>query len=329
MLAHAARLGHSPWGWHPHPDVWALVIIIAGAYAWALRPSARSPERPVERRQVVCLVAGVLLLWLASDWPVHDVAEGFMYSIHMVQHIVFTLVVPPLLLLGTPSWVLRRVLRPVMPVFRQLVRPAPAILLFNVTIAATHWTGLTNLAVRSGPAHLAQHVALVVTAFLMWWPVVGRLPEETGRMHPGVKMFYLFLQSLIPTVPASFLTFGDHPLYHSYERFPKLFGMTAAEDQQAAGALMKVGGGLILWAVILVVFLRWFQREGGPDRPGGDPAVGRPPAAAVSRYVVVANGVAPHEVLSGASSVAARERPGVEGPIRTELATPTDHEAPV
>ena len=267
ILAHAARLGHSPWAWHPHPDVWAVVAVLAGAYAWALRPSARSPERPVERRQVRCLVAGLVLLWLASDWPTHDVAEGFMYSIHMVQHVVLTLVVPPLLLLGTPAWLLRDVLKPVMPVFRRLVRPVPALLMFNVTVVATHWTVLTNLAVRSGPAHLAQHAALVVTATLMWWPVVERLPEETGRIHPGVKMFYLFLQSLIPTVPASFLTWGDHPLYHSYEHFPKLFGMTAAQDQQLAGAIMKIGGGLILWAVIFAVFFRWFQREGGPDRP--------------------------------------------------------------
>lgn len=265
ILAHAARLGQSPWAWHPHPDVWALVALLAGTYAWAVRPTARSPERAVERRHLMCFTTGVVLLWLASDWPTHDVAEGFMYSIHMVQHVVLTLVVPPLLLLGTPSWLLLRVLRPVMPVLRHLVRPVPALLLFNITVAATHWTVLANLAVRSGPAHFVQHVALVLTALFMWWPVLDPLPEETGRVHAGVKMVYLFLQSLVPTVPASFLTWGDHPLYHSYEHFPKLFGMSATQDQQLAGAIMKVGGGLILWTVIIVVFFRWFQQEGGPD----------------------------------------------------------------
>ena len=269
ILAHAARVGHSPWSWHPHPDVWALVAVLGGGYALALRARRRATgQTETTGREIGLFVVGLALVWAASDWPVHDVAEGYLYSVHMVQHTVLTLIAPPLLLLGTPAWLLHRLVGPVLPVFRQLARPFVALLLFNATLAATHWTALTNVAVLSGWSHFGQHVALVATASLMWWPVVERLPE-LGRMHPAAKMLYLFLQSLVPTVPASFLVMSDAPIYRAYERFPKCWGLTATTDQQVAGAIMKIGGAAILWAVIAAVFFRWFARETHADRPPG------------------------------------------------------------
>ena len=78
-----------------------------------------------------------------------------------------------------------------------------------------------------------------------------------------------FLQSILPTVPASFLTFGTTPLYHFYEHVPRLWGLSAITDQQIAGVIMKVIGGLYLWLVIVVVFFRWYSRE---EEGGGSPA---------------------------------------------------------
>lgn len=287
ILAHAARLGHSPWSWHPHPDVWALVAFLGGGYWLALRACRHRSEAPAaSRREVTLFAAGLALLWVVSDWPVHDVAEGYLYSVHMVQHTVLTLVVPPLLLLGAPRWLLRGLVGPVLPVFRHLVRPLPALVVFNATLALTHWTGLTNAAVFSGWSHLAQHAALVATASLMWWPVVGRLPE-LGQMHPAAKMGYLFLQSLVPTVPASFLVMADGPIYRAYERFPKFWGLTVTTDQQIAGAIMKLGGAAILWAVIAAVFFRWFVHDAATDdsyrrQPPDDAPPVREPTDAVT-----------------------------------------------
>jgi putative membrane protein len=80
-------------------------------------------------------------------------------------------------------------------------------------------------------------------------------------------MLYLFIQSLAPTVPAAFLTFGQHTLYPIYATFPRIWGIDPLTDQLIAGLLMKLGGGLILWAVITTVFFRWFgqERRGGWD----------------------------------------------------------------
>jgi putative membrane protein len=99
-------------------------------------------------------------------------------------------------------------------------------------------------------------------------------------------MFYLFLQSLVPTVPASFLTLSDAPLYKAYAHLPKLWGITTIDDQRVAGLLMKVGGGFILWGFIASIFFRWaYQEERGEgallweDVERELKQVGPPPAA--------------------------------------------------
>jgi putative membrane protein len=108
--------------------------------------------------------------------------------------------------------------------------------------------------------HLAGHVVLFGTATLMWWPVISPLPEMPTLSYPG-RMFYLFLQSIVPTVPASFLTFADAPIYKLYETFPRLWGIGVLVDQQMAGLIMKIGGGLLLWVVIATIFFRWSSQE--------------------------------------------------------------------
>src|SRR5436305_11850812 len=74
-------------------------------------------------------------------------------------------------------------------------------------------------------------------------------------------MLYLFLQSVIPTVPASFLTFGSKPLYHVYATFPRLWGISALTDMQVSGLIMKIAAGLLIWGVIAIIFFRWQRRE--------------------------------------------------------------------
>jgi putative membrane protein len=95
---------------------------------------------------------------------------------------------------------------------------------------------------------------------LMWWPVVSPLPEMPGLTYPG-RMIYLFLQSIVPTVPASFLTFGSTPLYRYYTTVPRIWGLSVVTDQRIAGLEMKILGGAILFVVIAVIFFRWYAQE--------------------------------------------------------------------
>jgi len=120
---------------------------------------------------------------------------------------------------------------------------------------------MVDASVHSEWAHFGLHCLLVFTALIVWMPVLSPALELPRLSYPG-QMMYLFLQSLVPTIPASFLTFGDRPLYHVYETFNRL-GISALTDQRLAGLEMKLLGGFILWGFIIVLFFKWYRIEHG------------------------------------------------------------------
>jgi len=248
--------------WHAHPDVWLLFGSIVAAYLIAVRRHERETGEPVATRRTRFFVAGVAVLWIGADWPVHDLAERYLYLVHMSQHLLFTLIAPPLLIAGMPAWLLRRFIRPkpVATAFGFLTKPLVALIVFNAALLFVHWPAVVELSVRSEWFHFGLHVMLVSTALLMWWPVMSPLPEYPALPAPG-QMLYLFLQSLAPTIPASFLTFGNHLLYPVYGTFPRIWGISPLTDQLIAGLIMKLIGGAILWVFITAIFFRWYRQE--------------------------------------------------------------------
>ncbi|TMK89040.1 MAG: cytochrome c oxidase assembly protein [Actinobacteria bacterium] len=251
----AGVVGRLP-AWHAHPDAWALMGAVEIAYLFAVRRGGAT------RKQIALFSCGVGVLLLASDWPIHDLAERFLYSAHMIQHLLMTLVAAPLLLMGTPEWLARRILKRtrLMRPVRFLGRPVPDLVQFNIILVLSHWPLIVDGTLRNHPLHFVAHAVLVVSALLMWLPVVSPLPE-VPQARPPTKMLYLFLQTIVPTVPASFLTFGTTPLYHFYEHVPRLWGLSALTDMQIAGLTMKIVGGFYLWTVIGVIFFRWYNAE--------------------------------------------------------------------
>jgi putative membrane protein len=247
--------------WQPHPEIWVFVALLAGLYLRALRHRPEN-ESEVPRYQKLLFAGGVVATWLSLDYPIHELADSYLYSAHSVQHLTLSLVAPPLLMLGTPPWMLRRLLgRGVrLKIVRTLARPLPALVIFNVMIAVIHWPLVVDTMSKSQSFHVMIHGALVGSALLMWTPVLSPLLELPQLSYPG-RMFYLFLQSIVPTVPASFLTFASTPFYKVYAEAPRLFGISALEDLQISGLLMKIGGGLILWTVIAIFFFRWYALE--------------------------------------------------------------------
>lgn len=252
--------------WEPHPDVWLLVGLIACGYAIALvRLGPRLAPRgtPIATRfQKFCFGAGVLALLVASDYPIHDVAERYLFSVHMVQHTVYSMIAAPLLLMGTPAWLARWLLTPrwLMRSVRYMSRLIPATILFNVVVIITHTPIVVDASLRHGLLHFAIHVLIFGSSLIVWMPLLSPLPE-VPRLTPLARMVFLFLQSIVPTVPASFLTFGSHPLYKFYETVPRLWGISALDDMRVAGLIMKIGVGFSLWIVISIIFFRWYNAE--------------------------------------------------------------------
>ena len=241
--------------WHLHPDVWAVFIALAVGWSWATRKWARPTPK-----QAAAWWAGLGIMLVFSQWPIHDLAEDRLFSVHMTQHLVFSLVAVPMMLVGTPGAVLRRLLHPVRHLVHRFARPLVATLLFNAVVVLTHIPLVVTITVRSEPLHFFAHLVLVVSAIVMWLVALSPLPE-IPRLGDPSRMVYLFGQSIVPTVPASFLTFAAAPLYAVYAQAPRIWGITATADQQLAGAVMKIGGGMVLWGTIIVMFFRWSRAQ--------------------------------------------------------------------
>ena len=260
-----------PWVWAPRADVMLLVVVLGGGYFYALsvwgpRFTARRPVATVSQRTSFFL--GVAVLWMAADGPIDYIGETYLLSVHMVQFVLLTLVAPPLLLLGLPGWLLRHLLvrSPAFGVVRGLTRQVAAVALFNFVIVFTMWPAVVSVYLRNNLTHFGMHVLWVTTALVWWWPVLSPLPELPHLTYPR-RMVHLLLQSFVPTIPASFLTFSSEPLYRFYAEAPRLWGLSALTDQRIAGLLMKIGAGLLLWVVIAALFFRWHHEEetGAPD----------------------------------------------------------------
>jgi putative membrane protein len=261
----AQAVGFDAFPFHVHYDVLGVVGGLVIGYVYGLRRLAARHAPPgepaVTARQVAWFSAGVFLFAAVETWPIHDIGEGSLYSFHMVEHLVIALIVPPALLKGIPSWMLQLLVRPVMPLLRFATRPIVALLAFNAVLAFMHSPAVVEAMLSSEPVHLLLHTALIATATLMWWPVIGPIPE-LPKLTPLMAMGYLFLQSLIPTIPASFLTFADEPVFPVYETLPRLWGLSVLDDQLIAGLIMKIGGGAVLWTAIAVIFFKWaFEEE--------------------------------------------------------------------
>jgi len=249
---------------HLHLDVLVVAAALIAGYELGIRilgpRYCPEDERPVTGWQRGLFYAGVMVLVLVSTWPIHDIAEGRLFLFHMIEHTALALIVPPMLFGGTPWWLMRAVVAPIMPVVKFITRPLIALVLFNGWLAFIHVPAVVELMITNELFHFSAHAILFVTAIIMWWPVMDPIPD-TQRLTPFGKMGYLFLQSLVPTIPASFMTLGSTPLYAMYVTFPRLWGIDAMTDQVLAGLLMKVGGGLILWGFITWIFFSWYYEE--------------------------------------------------------------------
>ena len=269
VLAEAANPLLDPWRFQAHAEVWLLVAFLIGARVYAIRvigPHAehlRRGEPIVTRRQNWLFAAAIAVLWISSDWPIHDIAEEYLYSVHMFQHMALSYFLPPLALLATPAWLFRALFDT--PVAGRVVRwfahPVIAGFLYNVVVLVTHIPALVNQSASNGPLHYTLHVLVVTSSLLMWIPVVS--PEPSLRIGYVGRMVYLFLMSVIPTIPAAWLTFAEGAVYKHYDTIVRVWGLSVTVDQQIAGAIMKTGGTIFLWSIIVFLWFRRFTAQFG------------------------------------------------------------------
>ena len=254
--------------WHPHPDVLIGLGLLEAGYLLGVGPMRRRYRLAddVDPRQVATFTLGVMVIFVSLLSPLHILSDQYLFSAHMLQHVLLTLVAPPLLLLGTPDWLIRRILRPdwAFIAVRVIVHPVVAIVLFNVVFSIWHLPDLYHLSVTSRPVHVGEHLLFIGTAMIMWWPLVSSMPELPRLSHP-LQMVYLFVMSLAQIIVFGAITFAPEPLYEWYVNAPRIWYPSALADQQIGAVIMKVGGGLLFIALMIIAFFRWYGAEQKKD----------------------------------------------------------------
>ena len=247
--------------WHAHPDVWLLFGSIVAAYVIAGRRHAAETGEPVDRRKTRFFLAGIAVLWLGADWPIHDLAERYLYHVHMEQHMLFTLVAPALLIAGMPPWLLRRFLRPkpVATVFGFLTKPIVALILFNSVLLFVHWPAVVALSVSSEWAHFGLHLLLVSTALVMWWPVMSPLPEyPRSRPRPDALPVPAVAR---PDDPRVVPDVRRSPAVPGLRNVPADLGDRRAVRSAHRRPDHEARRRAILWIFITAIFFRWYREE--------------------------------------------------------------------
>jgi putative membrane protein len=245
-----------------HLDVVAGVGLVAGAWtgAWLVRG-----ERPAPA-QIVALSAGLGALLVSLNGPLHELSDRYLFSAHMVQHLVLTLVVPPLLLVALSSWMVDALLRPpaLQRAARGLTRPLPALALYAIALIGWHLPAPYALALEVHGWHIVQHLTLMATATLAWWPVLGP-SRRAPRLPYAAQILYLFVFGLPMTAVAAMITGAERVLYPFYDAAPELFGLSPLADQRLGGVIMWVPAGMVPLLAFTVVFFRWAAAERDED----------------------------------------------------------------
>jgi putative membrane protein len=234
------------WDWEPSVVVGCAMLAIG--YLMLVRTHGwnRAPY----------FLAGVLLLLLDLVSPIDTLADRYLLSAHIVQHFLLALVIPPLFLLGTPAFDLR-----VLKKLERAVGQPPVSWLLGVGVMlGWHIPALFNTALANDGLHILQHLSLLVTGTIFWWPILA--PAESKRLPALGAVAYLFSACVCCSLLGAFLTFAPAGLYPAYLNPPAhLWGLDTKSDQQLGGMLMWVPGCFVYLAGILSTVVRWYEAE--------------------------------------------------------------------
>jgi cytochrome c oxidase assembly factor CtaG len=280
------------WSWRPYPGVWLFLGLIALAIGrWNRVGDARrwkgtlgngtmthsgttgssvviggGPPADMATPLHPLFIVGLLVLWLALDWPIGALGAGYLASVHMLQFLLIALVAPPLLLRG-PSPAAFAMLDGesiVARVITRLTAPGLALILFNAIVLLTHIPAIVDGLMVTQFGSMLVDLLWLLAGILFWWPLVAPVPTRP-RFPPPLRMLYIIIGLMFSPVMfglVGFLVYAETPLYGIFELAPPMSGLSSREDHQLAGVMMSVGGATIAFIAISIIFFRWNQVDG-------------------------------------------------------------------
>jgi cytochrome c oxidase assembly factor CtaG len=246
----------STWNWNP--SVLAGCTALIGVYLAAVRSRLT--------RRVLLFVAGVLVTLFALVSPLDALGDTYLFSAHMVQHLLLMQIAPPLLLLGSPAWLAKKIVDwpPVGSAERILGRPVVAWLLGMGTMWVWHLPALYNATLADEGLHIVEHLSFLVTSTIFWWPVLSPLKDR--RLSPPATLLYLVPAIAASDILGTILTYTAPGVYNYLHPIDTLgvlpllrgtWGLSPAVDQQLGGLAMWIlGDPVYLWGILNGV-ARW------------------------------------------------------------------------
>lgn len=255
--------------WNLDPSILIGTTIIMGIYLYAVG-LLRKPYKLIDgvtRRQVISFYLGVLVIFFALVSPLDELGDRYLFSVHMVQHLLLTLVGAPLLLIGTPEVLLKPLIRShfIFRVAKLLTHPFVAFFLFNADFWLWHLPSLYDATLTNQNIHILEHITFIVFGVINWWPIFSPLTEDLPPLSTGGQVLYLFFSGMPVVALGAGLTFAG-PLYAPYLQAPRLWGLSPATDQQLGGLIMWVPGNIIYIIIVSILFIRWMQQQEAKQR---------------------------------------------------------------
>ena len=249
--------------WDVHLSLLLAIGLLVAVYVSGLVRVGRRLGRAPSAWQLLSFAGGILVLLLALQSPLHHLADDYLFSAHMIQHQLITLAAPPLLLLGTPDWLVLGAARrlPFQAALHTTAYPIVAFAFFNLLFSLAHVPVIYDTLFGDEVLHRATHILFVVAAMITWLPVLSPVPAVIPRISQPAQMLYCFLQTIPGTLVGSLLTLADWVLYRHYGTRPLELGVSPVTDQQLGGLLMWVVGGTFFLVVLTVIFFLWADRE--------------------------------------------------------------------
>lgn len=257
-----ATLWLTQWDWEPSLLL-GTAAVIAG-YVYAVGPLRIKYQLgpAVPMRRALAFFLGVDVIFFALFSPLDALGDSYLFAAHMAQHLLLSLVGPPLMLLGLPAWLLQPLLRHrvTCTVVKGLTHPVVAATLFTANLWLWHAPALYDLTLVNEQVHILSHLLYIATGLLFWWPLLSPVQKGWPPLPLGGKLAYLFFSDMPMVLLGAGLTFSP-PLYAYYQHVPRLFGLSAATDQQLGGLLMWIVGSIYFIVLASIFFLRWMLKQ--------------------------------------------------------------------
>ncbi len=255
------------WNWQPSIILGTIAII--GLYLYAMGPLRKKYHLAdsVNMGQMIAFLLGVNIIFLALFTPLDKLADDYLFSAHMVLHLLLSFAGAPLMVLGTPGWLVQPLLRNrvVLKLGQFFTMPIVAGLLFNANLWFWHAPPTYNAMISNLPLHIFSHLLFVSTGVLFWWPLLSPLKDGLPPLSIGKKIAYLFFSDMPMVLLGAGLTFTS-PLYTRYIHAPRIWGISPEVDQQLGGLLMWIPGSIFFIVVVSILFIRWMQEQDARQR---------------------------------------------------------------